>query len=161
MTTTQELVDALLARRGADYYAQFSDLMQRLVDDHGDLLTVALGQTTSASSHSVGTGSKTFVMAADRPYAAGAEVVIARASAPSTRMFGTVTANAAGSLTVNVTTAVGSGGPFTDWTIQVTGLVGPTGATGPASSTATETATGTVTLRQLRRVALRHALAAR
>ena len=160
MTTTQELVDALLARRGADYYTQFSALMQRLVDDHGDLLAAALGATTSASSHSIGTGSKTFVLAADRPYAAGAEVVVARASAPATRMFCTVTANAAGSLTVNVTSTAGSGGPYTDWTVQVTGPVGPTGPTGSLPP-ATETVSGAVTLRQLRRVALRHALAAR
>lgn len=95
--------------------------------DMGKALT-----TTSASSVSVGTGSKTFVLAADRPFAEGAFIIAARTSAPTTTwLHGQVTDydSETQTMIVNVLSVLGSG-TYTDWTIQVSG---PQGTAGEAS----------------------------
>lgn len=94
-------------------------------------------QTTSATSFAIGTGSKVFVLAADRPFAIGAYVTITSASDATKQMVGTVTAKAGTSLTVNVTGTDGSG-TFADWVIQISG---PQGIQGPAGSVPLETST--------------------
>ncbi|HYH39937.1 MAG TPA: hypothetical protein VD860_17075 [Azospirillum sp.] len=127
MTTFAEDLAALLAKRGDNYITEFETFMTRVKDEVLNALERQLGYTTSASSHSIGAGSKTFTMATEIAYGVGAEVVVARAAAPATRMFGTVTARSGMDLTVNVTLAEGSGGPYTDWTIQATGARGATG----------------------------------
>lgn len=82
---------------------------------------------TSTTSLTIGTGSKSLTLAqTGKAFAVGQDVVIARTSAPVNRMIGVITAFDAGSgaMTVNVTDTEGSGGPFTDWTIALTGPSG-------------------------------------
>lgn len=71
---------------------------------------------TSSTSNDVGTGSKTWAVGTGKAYQIGTQVFIARTSAPTTIMRGLVTGYSGGSLTVNVTSASGSG-TYTDWSI--------------------------------------------
>ena len=84
---------------------------------------------TSASSVLIGTGSKTFVLAADTNYTIGSYVTITKSDDATKYMFGQVTSytSATKTLIVNVTTTGGSG-TYTTWTLNVSGPVGPTGA---------------------------------
>lgn len=84
---------------------------------------------TSTTSLSIGLGAKSLTIQTAKGFVVGQSVKIARTSAPSTWMLGDITAHdtGTGALTVNVTTVSGSGGPFTDWTI---GLSGPQAAVG-------------------------------
>lgn len=94
--------------------------------DMGKALT-----TTSTSSIAIGTGSKTFVLAADRPFAVGAFVTIAETADPTTNyMYGQVTSytSATTTLVVNVTVTAGSG-TIAAWTVQISGARGETGST--------------------------------
>jgi len=106
-----------------------------ILDD--GLADIANGRvTTSTSSVAVGTGSKTFVMATDVAYEAGAYVLITRTSdAVTTNMYAQVTSRSGASLVVNVISINGSG-TFTDWTLQPTGPIGATGPTGSISTLA-------------------------
>jgi len=90
--------------------------------DIGEALT-----TTSTTSLTVGVGSKTLTMAAARPFSVGAWVTITRTSNVDTYMFGQVTARSGTSLTVDVSFTAGSG-THTDWTVQISGPRGATGA---------------------------------
>jgi hypothetical protein len=78
---------------------------------------------TSTTSMSIGTGSKAFTLAqTGKNFAVGMTAVIARTSAAATTlMIGRITAfnSGTGAITVEVSTTVGSGGPFTDWTISL------------------------------------------
>ncbi|WP_207479585.1 hypothetical protein [Arenibaculum pallidiluteum] len=130
----ETLLNALLAKRGQDYFAEFKAFTEALLADNAALLTQALGATTSASPHSVSTGSKTFAMAEAIPYGPGAFVLIARASDPATWLFGQVTARSGADLTVNVTLVDGAGGSFSDWAITASGPRGAKGATGDVAS---------------------------
>ena len=132
--TTSALLTALLAKRGKDYFGEFQAFMEALLAENAGILAAALGATTSASSHSVTTGSKVFVMADERPYGVGAFVLVARTSDPTTWLFGQVTARSTTSLTVDVAEVHGSGGPYTDWTVTASGPKGTTGETGPAGA---------------------------
>lgn len=76
---------------------------------------------TSTTSTATGTGSKTITIQTGKAYSVGQSVIIARTSDPSgVRMGGVITAynSGTGSLTVNVSIAVGSG-TFTDWTVSL------------------------------------------
>lgn len=76
---------------------------------------------TSTTSTATGTGSKTITIQTGKAYSVGQSVIIARTSNPSgVRMGGVITAynSGTGSLTVNVSIAVGSG-TFTDWTVSL------------------------------------------
>lgn len=76
---------------------------------------------TSATSTATGTGSKTITIQTGKAYSVGQSVIIARTSDPSgVRMGGAITAynSGTGSLTVNVSIAVGSG-TYTDWTVSL------------------------------------------
>ena len=77
----------------------------------------------SSSSHSVSVTSKTFDIATStKAFVVGMKVLVVRTSAPTTTyMYGTVTAYAGNNLTVNVEAIKGSGGPYIDWTISLTG----------------------------------------
>jgi hypothetical protein len=70
--------------------------------------------TTSATSNSVGTGSKTWTVGSGLSYVAGDTIVIARTSDATQLMWGTVNSYASTTLTVDVTGSQGSG-TFTDW----------------------------------------------
>lgn len=94
------------------------------------------GVTTSSSSVAIGTGSKSFTLAANVPLAVGVNVKIFDRAAPSTNnMFGAITAinntvPANPVITVNVTDINGSG-TLSDWDVVTrVGDIGPTGATG-------------------------------
>ena len=82
--------------------------------------------TTSASSHSLTTGSKTFVVQSGLSYTPTQDVTIVYDAAR--HMHGIVTSYSGTSLVVNVETVDGSGGPFTAWTINVGGLLTAQGA---------------------------------
>ena len=81
-------------------------------------LTIAAGTTGTITTQS----GKQFVV--------GNYVTISRTSAPTTLMHGIVTSYGGTALVVDVSTVSGSGGPFTDWTIALSGAKGNTGATG-------------------------------
>lgn len=84
-------------------------------------------QVSSATTHSLSTGSKVFTMAAARPYPVGALVVALDGNDPTNnKLWGEVTARSGTSVTINVTTAEGSGSS-SDWTIQMVGQRGETG----------------------------------
>lgn len=74
--------------------------------------------TTSVSSVLIGTGSKTFAVAAGLGYVIGMSVTIANTATPVNRMYGTVTSYVGTSLVVNVTT-IGGSGTFAAWTIAL------------------------------------------
>ena len=77
---------------------------------------------TSTSSANMGIGSRSFTVQTFKQFSVGQYVVIARTSAPSTRMYGQVTSynTLTGALTVDVQLVYGAG-TFTDWTISVAG----------------------------------------
>lgn len=87
------------------------------------------GQTTSASSVTIGTGAKVFTLANARNWPPGTPVYIMAGTNPATNiMYGTVTTEVSGVLTVEVVT-VGGSGTFTSWTLlallAVTSVVSP------------------------------------
>jgi len=82
--------------------------------------------TTSTSSHSITTGSKTFVVQSGLSYTPTQDVTIVYDA--SRHMHAFVTSYSGTSLVVNVDTVEGSGGPFTAWTINVGGLLTAQGA---------------------------------
>jgi len=95
---------------------------------------------TSASSVAIGTGAKTFTVAADianKVFIAGTFVHIYSRADTADFMFGTVTSysTSTGALVTDIT-ATGGSGTNTDWNIHqagARGAVGATGATGPTS----------------------------
>ncbi|CAH1658773.1 hypothetical protein CHELA1G11_12858 [Hyphomicrobiales bacterium] len=79
---------------------------------------------TSTTSTAIGTGSKSFVTQAGKSFNVGRYVQIVSAANPTTRqMSGQITAYSGTSLTVEVTTALGSGSAA-DWTIYLSGPAG-------------------------------------
>lgn len=86
---------------------------------------------TSVTSLAVTIASKSLTTQASKQFAAGQWVFVSRIAAPSTYMYGQVTAYtfATGALTVNVTVVSGSG-TFTDWNISLAGERGATGGGG-------------------------------
>jgi hypothetical protein len=82
--------------------------------------------TTSTSSHSLTTGSKTFVVQSGLSYTPTQDVTIVYDAARHMHAF--VTSYSGTSLVVNVDTVEGTGGPFTAWTINVGGLLTAQGA---------------------------------
>lgn len=84
---------------------------------------------TSTTSLSIGLGAKSLTIQTGKGFVVGQSVKIAYTTAPGNWMLGDVTAHntGTGALDVNVTSINGSGGPFTAWTI---GLSGPQAAVG-------------------------------
>ena len=86
-------------------------------------------QATSASSISVGTGSKSLTLAqTGKNFVVGQFVSITRTSDPAgVWMNGAITAFTAGTgvMTVDVVNAYGAAGPYTDWTISQSAPVAP------------------------------------
>jgi hypothetical protein len=110
--------------------------------------------TQSATSTTIGTGSKTFTVTDAAPlfYSGQAVEVRSRANPATARMIGTVTGSNGTSLTVNVASVDGSG-TLTDWSIMAKFrvIVAPkssgedTGKTYKNANTAAPSATGTLT----------------
>lgn len=88
---------------------------------------------TSNSSVVISTGSKTFATQGNLAYATGARVRIAYTEDPTKIMEGVVTSYADATLVVNVDLFKGSG-EFADWTINIAGEKGSTGARGEAGA---------------------------
>lgn len=93
----------------------------------------AFGQSitaTSTTSLTVGTGSKSLTIGADKGFIPGMEIVVAYTTTPTNRMTGTVTSYNAttGALVVNVTSVQGSG-TYAAWSIGPAALVSFDGQT--------------------------------
>ena len=97
---------------------------------------------TSTTSVAMGTGSKSLTTQTGLAFAAGQSIVIAYTTTPTTRLLCTVTSynSGTGALVVNVDTSVGSGGPYTLWSISVTVA---------AAGVVTETGTATLSAKTL------------
>jgi hypothetical protein len=109
--------------------------------------------TQSATSTTIGTGSKTFTVTDAAPlfYSGQAIEVRSRANPATARMIGTVTGSSGTTLTVNVTSVDGSG-TLTDWSIMAKFRVivapkssGETTKVYKNAATAAPSATGTLT----------------
>ena len=73
---------------------------------------------TSASSVLIGTGAKTFAVAAGKSFQPGMWLVIASTAAPSTNaMYGTITSYSGTTLVMNIVSLIGSG-TLATWTIS-------------------------------------------
>lgn len=93
----------------------------------------AFGQSitaTSTTSLTVGTGSKSLTIGADKGFIPGMEIVVAYTTTPTNRMTGTVTSYNAttGALVVNVTSVQGSG-TYAAWSIGPAAMVSFDGQT--------------------------------
>jgi hypothetical protein len=100
---------------GNGSYAGMSEMSKGLTHAWANWPAFLLGGT-SASTHTIGTGSKVFTVAADLFRPVGMAVLFSSASSPSTRtMRGAVTAYSGTDMTVNVTSTAGSG-EYSDWT---------------------------------------------
>jgi hypothetical protein len=84
--------------------------------------TLSETQDTSATSNSIGTGSKTFTVTAGKSWVVGMWLLVADTAAPSGNyMIGAVTSYSSTTLTINVSSAAGSG-TKTAWTISQTAV---------------------------------------
>lgn len=85
---------------------------------------------TSATSLTVGSGTRSLTVSTSMDFVPGMEVVIAYTTTPTTRMVGTVVSynSVTGALDVDVTSYTGSG-TFTDWTVSLTVAVSFDGRT--------------------------------
>ena len=90
---------------------------------------------TSASSVTVGSGSKVFAVGTGKGFVAGAFVSVIRDADPTTFMTGQVASYSGGDLTVTVgATGYAGAGTFSDWTVSVSGQRGPQGPEGEGLS---------------------------
>lgn len=98
-------------------------------------------QATSATSFTLTLGSKTFTLVeSGKTFPLGAAVSIARTSDPTKVCYGNVTSFSGTTLIVNVTRLDVSGGPYTDWTIA---LSGAPGANAPVTTAGTQITSNT------------------
>lgn len=119
-TSTTFATDALA-------FTQFmADLGTALPDEIDRLNALGFGSynATSATSLTVGTGSKTLTVETGKGYVAGQAVLIAQTSTPTNYMAGQVTSynSGTGALVVNATASSGSG-TAAAWSVSVTALV--------------------------------------
>ncbi len=84
---------------------------------------------TSVTEVTIGTGVKIFTVEAGRQFAPGQTAVIADAEDPGNAMVGAVTDYTGTQLTVNVMSVSGAG-TISDWSIGISGPVGPQGLAG-------------------------------
>lgn len=80
---------------------------------------------TSTTSLTIGTGSQSLTIQTGKAYSVGQSAIIARTSAPTTRMGGVITSynSGTGALVVSVAQISGSG-THTDWTISLGNMTG-------------------------------------
>jgi hypothetical protein len=88
---------------------------------------------TSDTEITIGTGSKEFTTQSGKNFSAGTWLLITSDADPANYMHGTVTSYSGTTLTVNITN-IGGSGTLDDWTIQVSGTRGATGAPGSVSN---------------------------
>jgi hypothetical protein len=105
---------------------------------------------TSATSNSIGTGSKTFTIQSGKAFVSNQYVVIYQTTNTANAMLAQVTSYSGGTLVVNVVATGGSGAGITNWSIVLTNsqaaagiqpVVGAGNVTGPGSATAGHVAT--------------------
>ena len=82
-----------------------------------DISFISTAGAASSTSHSVTVGSKTFTVPAGLVFANTNSVIILSSAGPSNYMIGTVTSYVGTTMTINVTSAIGSG-TFTAWRIN-------------------------------------------
>jgi hypothetical protein len=82
-----------------------------------------------AKNFALATGSKVFVLAADRQFAVNDWILVSRTSDATKWAFGQITAKTGTSVTGRVDTINGSS-TFTDWTLAVSGIQGAQGPAG-------------------------------
>lgn len=114
-------------------------------------------KSTSSTSNAMTTGTKSFILDEtdvtkfEIAFSAGQPIVAANTA--DKKLQGSVNSYTASTktLSVDITTVTGSGGPYTSWTINLDGAPGPdgpkgstgaTGATGPTGATGSTGATG-------------------
>lgn len=134
-----------------DYITKFNNLVADFNAVYALLLASsngALFTATSATSNVVATGSKTWTLteAAQRAFGVGQAIRIADTAAPTANFLdGQVTAYAHPSITINVTTATGSG-TKTAWTFSIPAVSGivpiASGGTGAADAPTARTNLG-------------------
>lgn len=88
---------------------------------------------SSATSITIGLGSKSLAIETGKLYSLGQTLVIANTATPTNQMSGVITAfnSGTGDLTINAT-AVSGGGTFSAWTVALSGAQGAAGAASPA-----------------------------
>lgn len=86
--------------------------------------------TASSTSNSVGTGAKTFTVPSGLGFQVGQFILVQQNGNTANYMGGRVTSYIGTSLVTNMTASGGSG-TFTNWTIDVSGAPGATGAISP------------------------------
>ena len=112
-----------------DYIAQLNQLiadMNATWNAYVATTNGALFNASSTTSNTIGTGAKTFTIAesTQRAFGVGSPVRVSDAAAPSTNyMDGSITAYAHPSVTVNVTSIVGTG-TKTSWKIAIAAISG-------------------------------------
>lgn len=119
-----------------------------------DVTTIASStnyNATSATSVTIGTGSKSFTASTGSLLQVGQFVVVANTATPANYMTGQVTAynSSTGALTVNVT-ATGGTGTFSAWTISLTPTGGALLASGGTMTGALVTAASTTSAAGIR-----------
>lgn len=111
----------------------------------------ALGNDTSTTSNTIGTGSLTFTVSANKGFLVGQPVIIVSQANPANFVYGPVTSYSGTTLVMNSTATDGSG-TFAAWNVFTSSVPGPTGATGatgaqgPSGSLPSAAATGTDTI---------------
>ena len=125
-------VEINIAKAAQSYASQASDSASEASNwaNQANAYAAAINGT-STSSITMGTGSKSLTTQTYKQFNAGQYVVIAYASAPTTRMYGQVTSYTAatGALVVDVQLIYGAG-TYGNWTI---GVAGDRGVEGPPS----------------------------
>jgi len=113
-------MDALAVQVDADAAAAAADRVTAQTAANGAVAATAY-VATSTTSFSIGTGSKAFNIGTGKSFASGGgeDVVVRRKGDASVRLYGATTSYSSGTLTINVTRVVGSGGPYTDWIVYL------------------------------------------
>ena len=101
---------------GTNYVDGLPDAFEDFVTHAGDIYN-----STSTTSNSIGTGSKTFTVEANKPYQAGTPLRIADAAAPSTNFLDTVVTSYSGTTLVVNSIGFGGSGTKTSWTVNIGG----------------------------------------
>lgn len=125
---------AQTARTGAETAQGLAEDAQQAAEDARDLAQqyAAALRGTSTTSLSIAAGSKTFTTEENRQWAPGMRLVASSDADPTTHfMNGIVTAYSGDQLAMLVDT-IGGSGTRADWTINLSGAIGPAGPTGPS-----------------------------
>ena len=117
-------------------FTQIVNTAQKAVDVAATAVNAPGTQATSATSWTMVVESRAFTLAqSGKSFPIGGSVKIARTSDATKWAHGDITAFSDPTLTVNVTSLNGSGGPWTDWTISISG---PTTAVGVTAGLAVQ-----------------------